>query len=68
MCLPYGANNTLWQIKAMPGTSLKKKKIEACRKCVNRIESFSRRDKYNIPIAIKTVSITFRVAVCIDAL
>ena len=25
-------------------------------------------DKYNIPIAIKTVSITFRVAVCIDAL
>ena len=24
--------------------------------------------RYNIPIAIKTVSITFRVAVCIDAL
>ena len=22
MCLPYGVNSTLWQIKAMPGTSL----------------------------------------------
>ena len=21
MCLPYGVNSTLWQIKAMPGTS-----------------------------------------------
>ena len=42
--------------------------FEACRKCANRIESFSRLDKYNIPVAIKTVSITFRVAVCIDAL
>ena len=34
----------------------------------NRIENFSRLDKCNIPVAIKTVSITFRVAVCIDAL
>ena len=42
--------------------------FEACRKCANRIESFSRLDKYNIQVAIKTVSITFRVAVCVDAL
>ena len=37
--------------------------FEACRKCANKIESSSRLDKYNI-----TVPITFRVAVCIDAL
>ena len=42
--------------------------IEACKKCANRIDSFSRLDKYNISVGIKTVSITFRVAVCIDAL
>ena len=42
--------------------------FEACRKCANKIESFSRLDKCNIPVGIKTVSITFRVAVCIDAL
>ena len=42
--------------------------FEACRKCANGIDSFSGLDKYNIPVGIKTVSITFRVAVCIDAL
>ena len=42
--------------------------FQACRKCANRIDSFSRLDKHNIPVGIKTVSITFRVAVCIDAL
>ena len=29
---------------------------------------FSRLDYFNIPVAIKTVTIDFRVAVCIDAL
>ena len=42
--------------------------FEACRTCANRTDSFSRLDKYNNPVGIKTVSITFRVAVCIDAL
>ena len=42
--------------------------LEACRKYANRSDSFSRLDKYNIPVGIKTMSITFRVAVCIDAL
>ena len=30
MCLPYGVNSTLWQIKAMPGTSFKKKSLRQC--------------------------------------
>ena len=32
------------------------------------MNSFIRLDKYNIPVGIKTVFITFRLAVCIDAL
>ena len=51
-----------WCVKTLTVT------FEACRKCANRIDSFSRLDKYNIPVSIKTVCITFRVAACIDAL